>query len=129
MYGSDVLVAQSAGLGPAMSLAPLTHKVMLEKNIDLGDLYPKNLERALEGVDLIINLSGRRLPLATNVPVEEWDVRDPIGQPEEVYRTVRDQIEQKVRDLIERLRSRKPPASAGPSNSGQVDTRRHPTRQ
>ena len=48
---------------------------------------------------------------------------------EEVYRTVRDQIEQKVRDLIERLRSRKPPASAGPSNSGQVDTRRHPTRQ
>ena len=36
-YGSDVLEAHSAGLAPALALAPLTHAVMLEKNIDLGD--------------------------------------------------------------------------------------------
>jgi len=121
--GSDVLVAQSAGLGPAMMVAPLTHKVMLEKNIDLGNLYPKNMDAVQRDVDLVINMSGRPLALKMEVPVEEWDVRDPIGEPEEVYRAVRDQIEQRVRDLIERLRSAKP------TNGAPVDTRRHPTRQ
>ena len=40
--------------------------------------------------------------------MEAWDVRDPIGESEEVFRQVRDQIEQRVLELIERLRSRKP---------------------
>ena len=49
-YGADVLYAQSAGLAPALAVAPLTHHVMLEKNIDLGDCYPKELEH-VEGAD------------------------------------------------------------------------------
>ena len=57
-YGSDVLVAQSAGLAPALAVVPLTHHVMLEKNIDLGDCYPKELEHVDGDVDLIINMSG-----------------------------------------------------------------------
>ena len=47
-YGADVLSAQSAGLAPALAVAPLTHKVMLEKNIDLGHIYPKSID-ALRG--------------------------------------------------------------------------------
>jgi len=106
-YGSDVLVAESAGLAPARIVAPLTHKVMLEKNIDLGGLYPKDLEHTQEPADLIINMSGYPLPLKTGVPVEDWMVPDPIGGPEEVYRAVRDQIEERVRDLVQTLRSRR----------------------
>jgi len=107
-YGADVLIAQSAGLAPALAVAPLTHKVMLEKDIDLGDLYPKDLDHLREPADLIINMSGHSLPLIGGVPVQEWKVRDPIGESEEVYRAVRDQIERKVRDLVEALRSRGP---------------------
>ena len=61
-YGSDVLHAQSAGLAPALAVAPLTHHVMLEKNIDLGDCYPKELEHVDGAIDLIINMSGHDVP-------------------------------------------------------------------
>ena len=120
-YGSDVLVALSAGLAPAMAVAPLTHKVMLEKNIDIGDVFPKDLESMLGKSDLIINMSGFDLPLKTAVPVERWEIRDPIGESEEIYREVRDQIEQRVMQLILAMRVRK---KTKPAASSKVDTRR-----
>ncbi len=114
-YGSDVITAQSAGLAPAMTISPLTRTVMQEKNIDLGDAFPKSLRMLgqLE-TDLIINISGHKLPTKTAVPVEDWEVRDPIGQSEEIYRKVRDEIEQRVMRLILAIRAR----------DAQVDTRR-----
>ncbi len=132
-FGSDVMEAQSAGLAPALALAPLTHVVMLEKNIDLGDLYPKEMDRVAglaEGsVDLIINMSGFELQLRNPVPVEEWDVYDPIGEPEEVFREVRDEIERRVLGLIETLRSCKPVTLETESDGTRVDSLRRPTRQ
>jgi arsenate reductase len=131
-HGSDVLEAQSAGLAPALAVAPLTHVVMLEKDIDLGDFYPKEMGRiqdSVDGADLIINMSGYELQLRNPVPVEEWDVPDPIGEPEEVFREVRDEIERRVLLLIETLRSRKTVGSEPSSAGARVDTRRRPTRQ
>ena len=112
-YGSDVMVPRSAGLAPAIAVVPMSHQVMLEKNIDLGDCYPKEFELLEGDFDLIVNMSGHELPahVRLDAPVEVWDVPDPIGESEEVFRGVRDQIESRVRELIEKLRSRKPPAS------------------
>ncbi len=108
-YGSDVIAAQSAGLAPAVSIAPLTRTVMLEKNIDIGDAFPKGIVFAMrQGTDLIVNMSGQKLPAKSAVQVEDWEVRDPIGESEEVYRTVRDQIEQRVMRLILDTRRRAP---------------------
>lgn len=120
-YGSDVLQAQSAGLAPAMTVAPLTHKVMLEKNIDVGYIFPKDFKGMIANADLIINMSGHELPLKPAVPVEHWDVRDPIGESVDVYREVRDQIELRVMQLILVMRARK---QAKPAASSKVDTRR-----
>ena len=109
VYGSDVIAPHSAGLAPAVSIAPLTRTVMLEKNIDIGDAFPKALDFAMrQGVDLIVNMSGRKLPPQSAVEVQDWDVRDPIGESEEVYRTVRDEIEQRVMRLILDTRRRAP---------------------
>ena len=127
--GADVLIAQSAGLAPALAVAPLTHCVMLEKNIDLGDCYPKELERMEGDYDLTINMSGYDLPPHSTAQVEVWEVSDPIGESEEVFRQVRDEIEQRVLQLIGRLRSRKPAASEARPAAAKVDTRRRPTRQ
>jgi arsenate reductase len=127
--GADVLVVQSAGLAPALAVVPLTHHVMLEKNIDLGDCYPKELKHVDGDVDLTINMSGHNLPPHGSAQVEVWDVADPIGESEEVFRQVRDEIEQRVVQLIERLRSRKPASSEALPAVSQVDTRRRPTRQ
>lgn len=120
-YGSDVLQAHSAGLAPAMAVAPLTHKVMLEKNIDVGHMYPKDFKSAAAHADLIINMSGMELPVRPVVPVENWEIRDPIGESEEIYREVRDKIELRVMQLILALRV---PKQAKPAASSKVDTRR-----
>jgi len=128
-HGSDVIHAQSAGLAPALAIVPLTHRVMLEKNIDLGDCYPKELEHVDGAIDLIINMSGHELPARPGAEVEVWEVRDPIGESDEVFRQVRDQIEQRVLQLIERMRLRKPASSEKLSAATPVDTRRRPTRQ
>ena len=120
-HGSDVLDVQSAGLAPALAVVPLTHHVMLEKNIDLGDCYPKEMQHVDGDIDLIINMSGHGLPEPTAAEVEVWQIRDPIGESEEVFRQVRDEIEQRVLDLIERLRSGKPPVSEEVSAAALAD--------
>ena len=126
-YGADVLKVESAGLAPAMMVSSLTRKVMLEKNIDIGDAFPKGLDLAKpEDADLIINMSGHALPGKIETRVETWAVRDPIGESEQVYREVRDQIEQRVMRLILKVRSRKPPTAV---ESQRVDTRRRTPRQ
>lgn len=126
-YGADVLTVQSAGLAPAMTVSSLTRQVMLEKNIDIGQEFPKTLEMAAPSeADLIINMSGHPLPGKTEAKVETWTVRDPIGESEEVYREVRDQIEQRVMRLILKVRARKPPVSV---ETPRVDTRGRTPRQ
>ncbi len=130
-YGSDVLVAASAGLSPALSVAPLTHKVMLEKNIDVGHVYPKSVAMLKGRFDLLVNMSGKPVPAELAESVEEWQVRDPIGESEEVYREVRDQIEQRVMRLVLAMRARKPPQSEESRVSAppRVDSRRRPPRK
>jgi arsenate reductase len=126
-YGADVLTVQSAGLAPAMTVSSLTRQVMLEKNIDIGQEFPKTLEMASpSGTDLIVNMSGHPLPGKTEAKVETWAVRDPIGESEEVYREVRDQIEQRVMRLILKVRARELPF---PAEVPRVDTRRRTPRQ
>lgn len=104
-YGADVLVARSAGVAPAVSVAAFTRKVMLEKNIDIGDAYPKAIgDHGGEPFDLVVNMSGIPLPPEIGAPVREWAVRDPMGSKEEVYRDTAELIERKVMDLILELR-------------------------
>ena len=105
-YGSDVIAASSAGLAPAGIVSPLTRQIMLEKNIDLGDVLPKPLDpEMLQASGLIINMSGWKCPAPEGVAVEDWKVRDPIGQSEEVFRQVANEIEHLVMRLILRLRA------------------------
>jgi len=100
-YGSDVLEAASAGLAPALIVQPLTKKVMIERNVNIDDQHPKDLGMLdVKTFDLLINMSGTKLPARIPVEVRDWRVEDPIGQTEEVYLTVRDQIENAVMRLI-----------------------------
>jgi arsenate reductase len=104
-YGQGVWEVESAGLMSATIIAPPVREVMEEKQIDLGDQFPKPLEWVqLETFDLIVNMSGIPLPDTIGAPVREWEVDDPIGQSQKVYRRVRDQIEVLVRGLLDEMR-------------------------
>jgi arsenate reductase (thioredoxin) len=105
-YGSDILIVQSAGLAPAFSMPPLTRQTLSEKNIQSAGQFPKGLESVVwEPFEVVVNLSGETLPAAFGAArVIEWNVRDPIGESESVYRAVAAQIEGLVMRLILELR-------------------------
>ena len=106
-YGADVMEPHSAGLAPAALVAPLTAKVMLEKNMDISSQFPKGLEAVPHGpFDLVINMSGQRVPAPQGVLVEDWKVRDPMGLSEEVFREVANDVEQRVMRLVLMLRAK-----------------------
>jgi arsenate reductase len=104
-YGSDVLIAASAGLAPALMVASDTKRAMREKNLSLDDHFPKSLQQ-LSNVpfNIIVNMSGTDLPGGLNAPVRVWDIRDPIGTRFHTHCAIRDEIESRVMDLILELR-------------------------
>ena len=104
-YGKDVIRPYSAGVAPASCLPPLTSAVMLEKGIDLDSHYPKAIDEVgVPRFDIVVNMSGFDLPWVDRAALREWQIEDPIGQPDKVYRRVRDEIETKVMALILELR-------------------------
>ena len=108
-YGADVMVAQSAGLMPAIDISPLTRQVLAEFNLNIDGHFPKSMEMlGREPFDVIVNMSGQPVSLPS-ARVLTWPVRDPIGQTEAVYRSVVQQIEGLVMGLILSLRSGRAP--------------------
>jgi arsenate reductase len=125
-YGSDVMEAASAGLAPAPIVQPLTKKVMEEKNIKLDEQYPKNvLSIDIASFDIVVNMSGNKLPATLPADVRDWKVVDPIGRPEEVYIEVRDQIEDLVMRLILELRREQRDAANSPPQRPRFRRRVH----
>jgi len=104
-YGADIVVAESAGLAPAGIIVDETIRAMAEKSVDISGQYSKafRLDEANE-CDLVVNMSGVGLPDGIEPPVVDWQVPDPIGQSEEMYARVRDQVEALVTDLIWQIR-------------------------
>jgi arsenate reductase len=104
-YGSDVLVAASAGLSPAHDVAPDTKRAMAEMGIDLRDHFPKSLRHLGRAeFDLVINMSGFDIPDRPGAEMRAWDVPDPVFAEFDEHCEVRDAIERLVMLLITELR-------------------------
>jgi len=113
----DVIAASSAGLMALGHVAKPTHAVLRESGVPTDGLSSKPLHSInLAEIDLVINLAGQPIEKHLDgraLPVEDWDVGDPYGFDLEIYRRIRDEIEQRLLDLIARLRSAGHPAGAG----------------
>jgi arsenate reductase len=104
-YGADVLVAASAGLMPAATVAPDTARAMWERNISLRDHFPKHIRQLGRArFDLIVNMSGENLEMVPGDTVISWDVTDPIRETYERHCEIRDEIELLVMNLVLNLR-------------------------
>jgi protein-tyrosine-phosphatase len=67
---------------------------------------PKSIDDvvALIKPDMIITMGcGEECPFIPGVEYIDWDLADPSGQPIEFVRSVRDEIEEKVKHLIANL--------------------------
>lgn len=105
--GKDIDV-RSAGTKPAETVSGKGEQVMGEKSIDISRQYPKELSTEdLAWADRVIVMGcGVADPKLEDVneKVEDWGIDDPVGQPVETYREIRDEIEGKVKDLVKNVK-------------------------
>lgn len=107
-----LIEAASAGLMPAAIIQPETYQVMSEKGVSLEGMSPSDLKQVEAGqIDYVVNMSGYAMLHRLNGFKGGnivWNIRDPIGEPLEIYRQVRDRIEQLVDGLAAKLASVQP---------------------
>ena len=103
--GSGVLVARSTGLAPVLRIIPETVSIMRERDVDVSGHVPMPYDPfEADSYDVVVNMSGFRLPGKPPKELLEWAVNDPYGKTPAVYRKVRDEIEERVKGLVLRLR-------------------------
>jgi arsenate reductase (thioredoxin) len=98
----DQAVGYSGGSEPAEQLNPTAVAAMSEKGIDITSQQPKLWTiDMVEAADVVVTMGcGDTCPFVPGRRYEDWPLPDPAGQPIEVVRTVRNQIEGLVRNLL-----------------------------
>ena len=101
-HGPADVRAESAGAEPVERVHPVVVDAMREIGIDLSGRRPKKLTLEMQlHADWAITLAcGAKCPYVPSV-VEDWDVADPAGEPIDVVRQIRDEIEIRVKDLLD----------------------------
>jgi len=95
--------AVSAGTQPADRVHPEVAEAMREAGIDLAGSTPRLLTAELAaGARLLVTMGcGESCPVVPGLQREDWPLADPKGQPIERVREIRDQIRERVRQLVE----------------------------
>ncbi len=107
-YGKDKVEVQSAGTAASGIVNGAAIQAMREKGIDISSQRSKQLtDDMLEWADVVITLgccSAEELcPVDFEGIKEDWPIEDPLGMPWEVMERVSDDIERRVRGLLEEL--------------------------
>jgi len=95
----------SGGSEPADELHPAVIAAMAEKAIDIATEQPKRWTMdMLEAADVVITMGcGDSCPVLPGRRYEDWVLAAPAGQSLEAIRPIRNEIEQRVRTLLDQL--------------------------
>ena len=104
-HANGKVVVRSAGSDPADRLNPAVVAAMAEVGIDLSRALPKPLtDASVRAADVVVTMGcGDACPLYPGKRYEDWPLQDPAGQPIEVVRDIRDQIDTRVQQLLAEL--------------------------
>ncbi|MGW1842866.1 arsenate reductase ArsC [Streptomyces sp. NPDC001966] len=93
---------RSAGSAPAGTVNPAVIEAMAESGIDLSAEVPKVLTvEAVQASDVVITMGcGDACPVFPGKRYLDWKLEDPAGQGVEAVRSIRDEIEARVRGLL-----------------------------
>jgi glycerol uptake facilitator-like aquaporin len=96
--------AVSAGTRPAARVHPEVVEAMREVGIDVGAAKPRPLTPELvAGAQLLITMGcGDECPVIPGLRRDDWPLEDPKGQSPEQVREIRDEIRERVWQLIAR---------------------------
>jgi arsenate reductase len=101
----DRIEVRSAGSAPVDHINPVAAEAMKEAGIDISAGAPELLTAdAVQASDVCVTMGcGDACPVFPGKRYLDWQLDDPAGQPLEAVRLVRDEIERRVRGLINDL--------------------------
>ena len=94
--------AISAGTEPGLRVHPEVLAAMQEVGLDLSAARPQKLtEELARDAQLLITMGcGDKCPYVPGL-LDDWPLRDPKGLPMEEVRSIRDEIRERVRSLLD----------------------------
>jgi arsenate reductase (thioredoxin) len=98
-------IAWSGGSEPGKEVNQTAVLAMEEVGIDITQEFPKPwTEEIVHAADVVITMGcGDACPLYPGKRYEDWDLSDPAGQDLDTVRPIRDEIETRVRALLDSL--------------------------
>jgi len=104
-YGKGRVEAYSAGSKPSGRVNETAVQVMKEVGIDISSQESKGFDALPDReFDMVVTMGcGDECPLVPAKRRIDWKIRDPKGKSIEIFREVRDEIKEKVLELIEEV--------------------------
>jgi protein-tyrosine-phosphatase len=97
--------AWSGGTEPGNEVNPSAVAAMHEVGIDISKEFPKPwTDEIVRAADVVVTMGcGDACPFYPGKRYEDWELEDPAGQDVAAVRPIRDEIEKRVRGLLESL--------------------------
>jgi arsenate reductase (thioredoxin) len=101
----DHAVAWSGGSEPGTEVNPSAIEAMREVGINIATEFPKPwTDEIVRAADVVVTMGcGDACPIFPGKRYEDWDLDDPAGQDLDAVRPIRDEIGQRVRELLASL--------------------------
>jgi len=99
------VLVRSAGSAPASEVNPAVVAALAEVGVDISKELPKPLSTdAVEAADVVVTMGcGDACPVFPGKRYLDWDLEDPSGLSLEEVRPIREEIDRRVRDLLDSL--------------------------
>ena len=96
---------RSAGSTPAEQINPNAVAALVELGVDMSDEFPKPLtDEVVRAADVVITMGcGDACPIYPGRRYENWELEDPAGKDLDTVRRIRDELDERVRRLIDEL--------------------------
>lgn len=103
--GGDGVDVFSGGSEPAASVNEAAVAAMAEKGIDISAEIPQPwADEIVRAADVVVTMGcGDACPFYPGKRYVDWEIEDPSGRTVEELRPIRDDIEQRVRNLMAEL--------------------------
>lgn len=104
-HGAGRVLVRSAGSAPASEVNPAVVEAMAELGIDVSKELPKPLtDESARAADVIVTMGcGDTCPVYPGKRYLDWVLADPAGRSLAEVRVIRDEIDRKVRNLLDEL--------------------------
>jgi len=104
-YAKGRVDVRSAGSEPGNQLNPSVVAILTERGLDTTKEFPKAFtDEAAWEADVVVTMGcGDTCPVFPGKRYLDWELEDPAGQPVEVVRLIVDEIDRRVRGLLDEL--------------------------